>query len=312
MSERIFITGATGCIGSATVAWLKSKGFDDIVAFTRTGKSDTTDAIAGDISDRSTIEKAVWKVNPTRIIHLAAFQTPDCQSQPFRGMEINVHGTNYLFQAAAALSEGHLQRFVFASSAAVYGPRSLYPAETVTEDSGLQPPNLYGHWKVSGEGTAQAFHMETDVPSISLRLATTFGPGRDAGLTSAPTTALKTAASGGEFAMPYIGREHYHFVEDVGAGFAMSAMADFSDGYDEFNLRGITMETTGFLAEINTAAAELELPVCEITTAEDAFKAPFVCDLDDAKILAAFPDMPRTTIPDGIRESLKYFADEQS
>ena len=76
--------------------------------------------------------------------------------------------------------------------------------------------------------------------------------------------------------MPYIGREHYHFVEDVGAGFAMSAMADFSDGYDEFNLRGITMETTGFLAEINTAAAELELPVCEITTARRCVQSP-VC-----------------------------------
>ncbi len=308
MSERILITGATGCIGSATVAWLRDHGFDDIVAFTRGGKSETTEAIAGDISDQSAVEKAVRSVNPTRIIHLAAFQTPDCQAHPFRGMEINVHGTNYLFQAAATLGPGHLKRVVFASSAAVYGPRSLYPGATVLENSGLQPPNLYGHWKISGEGAAQAFHRESEVPAISLRLATTYGPGRDLGLTSAPTTAMKAAACGEKFVMPYIGREHYHFVDDVGAAFAMTAVADFTAGYDVFNIRGITMETTGFLAEVQTAAAEAGLPSSDISTATDAFKAPFVCDLDDTRICETFPDMPRTSIGEGIRQSLKYFA----
>lgn len=303
--ERILITGATGCIGSSVCTWLVENGFDDLIAFTRTGKADNIEAIAGDIADATEVEKAVQHIQPTRIIHLAAFQTPDCQAHPFRGMEINVEGTHHLLRAAAKLG-GHLQRFVFASSAAVYGPRSAYPGPTVKEDSGLLPPNLYGHWKIAGEGATQAFHAETQISAVSLRLATTYGPGRDRGLTSAPTTALKSAAAGESFAMPYVGREHFHFVDDVGAAFAISAVADFV-GYDAFNLRGHSAETAEFLDILNSEAKNLQLPELNITIAEDAFPAPFVCDLDETRICTQFPQMPLTPMDAGIRQSLKTF-----
>ncbi|MFT5468540.1 MAG: nucleoside-diphosphate-sugar epimerase [Verrucomicrobiales bacterium] len=304
--ERILITGATGCIGSAACAWLRANGFSDLVAFTRTGEAEGMEAIAGDIANRDQIEAAVAKVRPARIIHLAAFQSPDCQSQPFRGMEINVEGTNHLFRAAAGLGSD-LKRFVFASSSAVYGPRSLYPGATVCEDGGLQPPNLYGYWKVAGEGAAQAFHAETGVATVSLRLATTYGPGRDRGLTSAPTSAMKSVAHGESFAMPYHGREHYHFVEDVGAAFAISATAEFS-GYDVFNLRGQTRATTDFLDLVSGQAAGIGLPTAQLSTAEGAPESFFVCDLDDAKIVERFPEMPLTPLDEGIEKSLRFFA----
>ena len=303
--ERILITGATGCIGSATCDWLRAHGFDDLVAFTRTGKAEQMEAVAGDVADRAQVENAVAKTQPSRIIHLAAFQTPDCQAQPFRGMEINVEGTHHLLRAAAGLG-ATLERLVFASSAAVYGPRSSYPAATVTEDAGLRPPNLYGHWKIAGEGAMQAFHAETAVPGVSLRLATTYGPGRDQGLTSAPTTALKAAARGDSFAMPYQGREHYHFVEDVGAAFAIAATTEFSK-YGVFNLRGRTLHTSEFLECIADRATELGLPPAQLTTAADAFEAPFVCDLDDTRISTQFPEMPLTPLNDGVRKALEAF-----
>lgn len=302
---KILITGATGCIGSSTCDWLRSNGYDDLVAFTRSGEAEGMDAIAGDIADRTQVEAAVASVQPSRIVHLAAFQSPDCQAQPLRGMAINVEGTNHLFRAAAGLG-AKLKRFVFASSAAVYGPRSLYPGPTVREEGGMRPPNLYGFWKVAGEGAAQAFHAETSIPTISLRLATTYGPGRDRGLTSAPTTAMKHAARGESFAMPYFGREHYHFVDDVGAAFGISATADFS-GYDALNLRGKSMETAEFLKVVERQAADLGLPAAELTTAENASEALFVCDLDDAKIIERFPPMPLTPLEEGVRKSLEGF-----
>ncbi|MEM7011149.1 MAG: NAD(P)-dependent oxidoreductase [Verrucomicrobiota bacterium] len=303
--EKILITGATGCIGSSVCSWLRENGYNDLVAFTRTGTAENMDAIAGDIADRAQVDEAVRKIRPTRIIHLAAFQTPDCQSQPFRGMEINVEGTHHLLRAAAKLGE-QLKRFVFASSAAVYGPRSSYAGPTVKEDSGLLPPNLYGHWKIAGEGATQAFHAETQISAVSLRLATTYGPGRDRGLTSAPTTALKHAASGREFAMPYTGREHFHFVDDVGAAFAISATAEFN-GYDAFNLRGVSTETGDFLSTLESKLKDLQLPESKITIAEDAFPAPFVCDLDESRICARFPQMPRTALAAGVQKSLEFF-----
>ena len=226
MKETIVVTGYSGCIGSAAIRWLREHFPSEIVGIARKEQEGTDRIFAGDITDPKFLEGVIDEVKPTRIIHLAGFQSPDCQNRPFDGYAVNVEGTANLLRAAAGQT-GNLQRVVFASSAAVYGPRHLYPGQTVTEDSGLLPPNLYGHWKVAGEGIAQAF--QTNVATVSLRLATTYGPGRDLGLTSAPTTAMKAAATGQDFVMPYTGREHYHFVDDVGAASPLPQPPIFPD-----------------------------------------------------------------------------------
>ena len=148
--------------------------------------------------------------------------------------------------------------------------------------------------------------METGVATVSVRLLTTYGPGRDKGFTSAPTTALKAAALNCAYAVPYQGREHYHYVHDVAAGFAGCAMDPFS-GYDVFNLRGESVENAEFVEMICRQAEALGLGSPAVTIAEDAQRLPFVCDLDEDGILAAFPNMPRTSLEQGVTESLKTF-----
>jgi len=311
--SKVFVSGPTGCIGAATLAWLLDHGATQIVGFSRNQDFSRIDAsyqdrislIEGDITDAACVHAAVSSAQPDRIIHLAAFQTPECQSRPFQGLAVNVTGTANILKSAAALGS-RLQRFVFASSAAVYGPRSIYPTDTVAEECPYLPPNLYGYWKTAGEGMAQAFFRETGIPTVSLRLATTYGPGRDKGLTSAPTDALRAAAWQQPFAMPYQGREHYHFVTDVGAGFAESALRPF-DGYGVFNLRGNTVEGLDFLSLIREAAVEIGLPEPNLSIAPDAQTMPFVCDLDETAVVSAFPEMPLTPLRDGIRESLEHF-----
>ncbi|MEM8954129.1 MAG: NAD(P)-dependent oxidoreductase [Verrucomicrobiota bacterium] len=306
MSERILVTGATGCIGRATVKWLRGRGYDDLVALTRSGSIEGMDGIRGDISEAGDVEAAMGKVAPARVIHLAGWQTPDCQANPFGGMAVNLRGTENVVRALAKQGAG-VERFVFASSAAVYGSRDLYVGDTVREDAPCRPPHLYGIWKVAGEGMAQAFAMETGIATISLRLATTYGPGRDRGLTAAPTTAIKAIASGESYAMPYFGREHYHYVSDVGAAFGMSATAPFS-GYGVFNVRGTTVSVEEFLALLDAAAKEKGIGEgARAAIAEDAKAFPFVCELDDRAIVAAFPEMPLTSLRDGIRESMEVF-----
>ncbi|MCP5118710.1 MAG: SDR family oxidoreductase, partial [bacterium] len=180
---------------------------------------------------------------------------------PMRGMTINVGGTLQLLDTAAKAAHG-LERFVFASSGAVYGPRSSYAGDTIAETDSLAPPNLYGVWKVAGEHLARLFHEKSGIPTVCLRLNTTYGKGRDKGKTAAPTTALKAVALGDKkgktipFRMPYHGRENYHHVEDVGAHFAACALDPFQ-GFGAFNIRGKTVEVTEFLDLIRQAAAGL-------------------------------------------------------
>jgi len=313
-----FVTGPTGCIGAATVAYLLDHGIDQVVGMCRREDWSRIDSqyhdrialVHADITNLDQVRRAVFDCNPRCIIHLAALQSPDCQAHPLQGMDVNVLGTANVFRVAAELAEEsnrNLERFVFASSSAVYGPRSMYSGDYVYSTDPYLPGNLYGYWKVAGEGMAQAFHQQIGVSTVSLRLTTTYGPGRDQGLTSAPTTLLKAAARGESFLMPYQGKEHYHFVSDVGAGFGQCALEPFA-GYGVFHLRGRTMEVSQFIGTVQQVAADIGLDgPLRIGIAEGAQPMPFVCELDEATTLAAFPKMPITSIESGIEQSLTRF-----
>jgi len=322
--SKVLITGGTGCIGAVAVYELLQRGADEVVVATRSSNPgllklwfgenipEQVKLVKGDVGDKESLEGLLSEHRPTHIIHLGAFQSPDCDSFPGRGMNINTGGTMYMLQAAELLGD-HLQRFVFASSGAVYGKRSLYPGETVLETDPMAPPNLYGIWKLAGEHLARLFHEKTGVPTVCLRLNTTYGKGRDRGKTSAPTNALKSIALGkvsGEkmaFRMPYQGRENYHYVQDVGAHFAAVAMQPFS-GFGAFNIRGQTVEVTQFLETAKKVANDLGLgDFTDIDLADDADQNLFICDLDDASIQSKFDNLPRATLEEGIRKTLIDF-----
>ncbi|SHJ15751.1 Nucleoside-diphosphate-sugar epimerase [Arenibacter nanhaiticus] len=322
--HTIFITGGTGCIGSVTIyKLLQSKEVGKIVVASRSNNTaplkvwlgedldPRLEFIALDVADYKAIEEVVLSVNPTHIIHLGAYQSPDCSKYHVHGMEINTGGTMALFDAAEKLP--NLERFVFASSAAVYGMRAMYPEPGITEDAPLAPPNHYGIWKLAGEHLARLFYDNTKVPTVCLRINTTYGKGRDQGKTSAPTNALKAIAAAAitgtpiPFEMPYQGRENYHFVEDVGAHFAACALQPYK-GFGAFNIKGETIAITEFLAIVKQQAAEMGIgEFAQLSIAEGAVPNLFVSDLSHDKITATFKDLPLTSIADGVKKSLEEF-----
>ena len=329
--SKIFITGGTGCIGASAIHKLLAhheSDIESIIIVSRTGdqkllkiwlgdsidqlvQSGKLQFVSVDIGDSAALEKSLQEHQPNRIVHLGALQSPDCDSTPAKGIEINVAGTLNLFAAVEKL-ETKVERFVFASSAAVYGKRSMYPGDIIGEDETLAPPNYYGVWKVTGEHLAALFHERSGIPTVSLRLNTTFGPGRDRGKTSAPTVALKSIAQGSKngspvaFRMPYQGRENYHYVEDVGAHFAGVCMMPF-DGCEAFNIKGKTIPVADFLETAKSVANEIGMNQVDLGIESDAAPNLFICDLDDQKVDAAFPGLPKTPIEDGIRKSLVTF-----
>lgn len=322
--HTIFITGGTGCIGSVTIyKLLQSSEVDRIIVATRFNNTDPLKLWLGedldsrlefvtlDVSDYRAIEEVLQKVNPTHIIHLGAYQSPDCSKYHIRGMEINTGGTMALFDAAEKLPD--LKRFVFASSGAVYGMRSMYPQETIAEDVPLAPPNHYGIWKLAGEHLARLFYDNTKVPTVCLRINTTYGKGRDKGKTSAPTNAMKAIAMGSvsgrlmPFVMPYQGRENYHFVEDVGAHFAACTLQSYS-GFGAFNIKGETIPIQSFLQIVEEQATELGMGAfVKLSIIDNAPPNLFICDLDHTKIDGTFKNLPRTAIAEGVRTSLQEF-----
>ena len=310
---RVLVTGSGGCIGSAALDWLLDEGAEEVIGFNRSKPSSDEDRnsrlsfVTGDIADFSRLREVVGEFQPSHVLHLAALQTPDCRDYPMRGMEVNLVGTANLFRACSEELKKPLERFVFASSGAVYGPRSLYGSNGVCPEDPYQPFNLYGYWKIAGEGMAQAFHQATGAPTVSLRLATTYGPGRDRGFTAAGTHALKAVALGVPFEVPYKGHEHYHFSPDVGAGFGCAVLHPFS-GYGAYNLRGTSQRIEKFLELLRQDACNRSLSDhYKVSIAPDAEETPFVYELNDESTVSAFPEMPLTDLRQGIAESLDFF-----
>ncbi|MDC3224934.1 NAD(P)-dependent oxidoreductase [Mariniblastus sp.] len=329
---KVFITGGTGCIGAVTVYQLITQygnEIEQVLIASRSSSADQLEIWFGerlqqyvnegkiafacvDIGDPKSLQHTLETFEPTHVIHLGALQSPDCASNPEKGLAVNLAGTMNLFNMIEAL-EPRLKRVVFASSGAVYGKRAMYPEATVSENAQLSPPNLYGVWKVAGEHLATLFHENTGIPTVSLRLNTTFGPGRDQGMTSAPTKVMKSLVIGANegkslpFEMPYRGRENYHYVEDVGAHFAGVCMLPF-DGCQAFNIKGKTIEVSEFLETVNAIAEEMGIgEFLETGIAADATPNLFICDLDDSAVEKQFPGLPRTPIDDGIRKTIERF-----
>jgi len=312
MSEkRVFVTGSTGCIGAHAVGILLEEGCQ-VFGFNRKPPTEIPSGyehLEGDLSDKGSIDSALQKSLPTHILHLGALQTPDCRDYPIRGLDVNVLGTAYLFKACLEMNLS-IERFVFASSSAVNGPRDLYGETGVQPEDPLQPFNLYGYWKIAGEGMAQAYHQESAVPTVSLRLATTYGPGRDRGFTAAMTSALKAVARGECFEIPYRGKENYHFSHDVGAGFARAVVDPFT-GYGVYNLLGKTYTVDEFIGLIKEEAEKLGLENIDLPYAEGAEQTPFIYDLNCESTRKACPKMHQTEISKSIRKSLDYFLRNQ-
>ncbi len=319
-SARILVTGGYGCIGAQTVKWLLRSTDAQITIASRDVSESRTrrmfgyaadngrlKAVAVDVRVQQQLEDILKQGQMTHVIHLAALQTPDCNAHRDLGLQINLAGTQNVIEAIKACGSS-LQRFVFASSIAVYGPRKSYPGPSVPMLAEPAPVNVYGAWKLAGEHIARLLHAETGIPVVSLRPGVLFGPGRDAGLTASTTTAMKHVALGQPYEIPFRNRQDYLYASDVGAAFGNAAMAPFS-GHGVFTLPSHTADTAEMISLMRRAAAELELEERFAITAGTS-DVPFICDLEYQPFLQAFPETPLTPLADAIGNSLFYFREE--
>lgn len=318
-SETILVTGGYGCIGAETVKWLVRNTQAHIVICSRHVSQERTDrvfhgierervdVVQADVVNQIRMREILDEFNVTRVIHLAALQTPDCNAYRDLGLQINLAATQNLIEAMKR-AKSPIVRFVFASSVAVYGQRSEYPGAHVPMLAQPNPVNVYGVWKLASEHLARLYCNDTQVPTVCLRPGVLFGPGRNAGLTSTPTSAMKSVALGLPYSIPFRSKQDYLFAPDVGAAFAQAAMEPYS-GYGVFTLPSHTLSTVDFVAALQTAAQKLGIESqFQITVGED--EVPFICDLEFAAFNTSFPLVTQTSVADALTISLNEFQDQ--
>lgn len=172
--KRILLTGHTGFIGRKVLPRLQkalSKN-DTLYALGRrdVGKyKGTTKYLKADIRDRVALAGVLANCPPfTHVIHLAAVSTQD--ADPFETYETNLRGTLNL---AALVSE--YTRFVFASSAAVFGDKL---EQAPSEEDGHAPTTVYGSSKSLAETTLRSINRRL----VILRPVAQVGTGATHGL----------------------------------------------------------------------------------------------------------------------------------
>ncbi|MFX1582112.1 MAG: NAD-dependent epimerase/dehydratase family protein, partial [Promethearchaeota archaeon] len=152
--QTALVTGAAGFVGSHLVdALLRNQvrviGFDNLTTGTRQNLenaefNDAFTLIESDIRDAKAIGQACKDCDV--VFHLAAVtKVAESVRDPQKYTDINVTGTQNVITGAI---KAGVKRFVFASSAAVYGTPEIVP---IPEDAATQPLSPYGASKLEGE-----------------------------------------------------------------------------------------------------------------------------------------------------------------
>jgi nucleoside-diphosphate-sugar epimerase len=309
MSESYFITGAQGCIGSWIAKALAERG-DIPVVFDRSDDARRLHAIMnaddvarvrfelGDITDGRKVLAALESSQAQKIIHLAGLQVPTCKSDPVQGALVNVLGTLNCFEAARALG---VKQVVYASSAAVYGMNE--DSEPLDESAACEPTTHYGVFKRTNEGNARVYFLDHGLSSIGLRPLTVYGVNRDAGLTSDPTKAMKSAVLGRPFHIRFSGSTDFQYVADTAAAFI--ACADSANERAAvFNLHGETVAVERIASFINQQAPGSNREL--ITFGGPPI--PIAPAMNDTAIRRVIGNLPSRPLESGVRETMERFA----
>jgi len=169
---RALVTGGTGFIGSHLVDELLQQGYE--VRVLRRPTSRTTylegkDLViaVGDLTDTKSLVKACQNID--MVFHVAALPRDWGTRKEF--FEFNFYGTKNLLDACV---EQKVPRFVFMSSAAVYGfPKTIQP---IAEDFPKNPTPKYGEAKYRAELLLWEYGLNHDIIVSAVRSPVVTGP----------------------------------------------------------------------------------------------------------------------------------------
>ncbi|MFD7611552.1 UDP-glucose 4-epimerase GalE [Streptomyces sp. NPDC059828] len=172
------ITGGAGYIGAHVAGAMAAAGeqvvvLDDVSTGIPGRLPDGVPLVRGSVLDREALDRVLAEHAVTGVVHLAAKkQVGESVEQPLRYYADNVHGLTVLLDAVVAAG---VRRFLFSSSAAVYG---VPDAELITEDTPAVPINPYGETKLAGEWLVRAAGQAHGIATACLRYFNVAGTAR--------------------------------------------------------------------------------------------------------------------------------------
>ncbi|MFB6072012.1 MAG: NAD-dependent epimerase/dehydratase family protein [Halobacterium sp.] len=305
----VLVTGGTGFIGAFVAADLVEHGHDAVAFDVSTdperlrklGVADDVAVERGDVTDATDVVRACREHDVDRVVHLAALLTDTAAGDPRAALEVNVMGTNNVFEAARALD---LERVAWASSAAVYAPPDRYDGD-VTEDDLVYPDTLYGATKAYNEHQASAYEA-FGVSHVGLRPTVAYGPYRETGGSAFLVDLVEKPALGESFSVEYGDQViDWQYVRDIAQAFRKAAFADEADlSRRVYNVAGETTTIREAAEVVRRVVPDADLSV------SDEGELPWTQTLDQSAAERDLGYDPEYDLEAGVREYVNVLRED--
>ena len=195
--EPLLVTGGAGYIGSHAVLAFRAAGYpvvvlDDLSAGRREAVPDDVPFVAGDVGDMALVRRLVDEHGIAAVVHFAgSVVVAESICEPLRYYRNNSAASADLIRVCVERGVG---RFVFSSTAAVYGVPAVQP---VGEDAATVPISPYGRSKLVTEWVLRDTAAAHDLRYVCLRYFNVAGAdpwGRAGQSTTTATHLVKVAA----------------------------------------------------------------------------------------------------------------------
>jgi len=175
---KILVCGGAGYIGSNMTALLAREGHEPVVFdnFSKGHRAAVQGSrvVTGDLADRALLVKTLGELGIEAVMHFAAYiEVGESVQEPLKYYENNLSHTQNLL---SALQEAGVAKFVFSSTAAVYGMPARVP---ITEDTPKEPINPYGETKLAVERMCHYQSQAGRLRCAALRYFNACGAGDD-------------------------------------------------------------------------------------------------------------------------------------
>lgn len=168
MQNAVLVTGGAGYIGSHVARQLAEAGHSVVVLddLSKGFRESVLDAelVVGDVGDQGLVSRILEQHRVESVMHFAAHTiVPESVENPLKYYANNTCKTRNLLECCAA---ANVRRFIFSSTAAVYG---IPQGEFASEDTPTAPINAYGMSKLMSERMLQDLAAASDLKYVALR-----------------------------------------------------------------------------------------------------------------------------------------------
>lgn len=237
------------------------------------------------------------------VFHFAAKNCiSDCQIDPVETMEINVTGTTHVFEAAR---RARVKKVIYAESSAMYEGSAVLP----TPETEVKPESFYAVSKLCSMHIADAYARYHDVASTALRYFCVYGPRQDYRRSIPPVfSAFIINLLRGKRPVIYgtgEKRRDFVYVDDIN-DFHIQCMSDVRTTGEVFNLgSGENYSINEIFATIAELLGTDITPEYKPDLPGEAF-----ANLADISKAAALGWKPKTDLPSGLRDAVRYISGE--